>query len=87
MLNIDANVNLKCENTLRMFCGLTGCLFLIIRTDWDDEDDDPSTFEAELAMLDEYEAETHQDRIGKTQHFIPKATSCVREEVEKCTSC
>ena len=40
-------------------------MFLVIRTDWDDEDDDPSTFEAELAMLDEFEAETHQDRIGK----------------------
>ena len=34
-------------------------LYVVIRNDFDD--DDPSTFEAELAMLDEVEAEMHGD--------------------------
>ena len=47
-----------------MLCTWESC-GLFVRNDWDDDDDDPSTFEAELAILDEIEAENAPDRLGK----------------------
>lgn len=45
------------------------------RSDWDD-DDDPSAFEAQLAMLDEVEAElageAGPERLGEWTHGRPR---------------